>query len=122
MAIIILNVTRQAVLAKKARLARTFFQRFSGWMGRRATGMEEALVLFPCQVIHTCFLKFHLDVVFVDAEGRVLFTLADLPPFRFSPFIRNARAVIELPAGRLEQTGTAPGDRLVFVDREELYD
>jgi uncharacterized membrane protein (UPF0127 family) len=118
---IIFNDTKQVVLAKKARLARTFYQRFSGWMGRPAVGEEEALVLLPCQAIHTCFLKFPLDVVFVAADGRVMFTLADLRPFRFSPFVRHSRLVIELPAGRLKQTGTGPGDRLVFAEREEPY-
>ncbi|CEP66282.1 Protein of unknown function DUF192 [Moorella glycerini] len=119
--IIIFNVTKQVVLAKEVRVARTFYERLLGWMGRPAVGEEEALVLLPCQAIHTCFLKFPLDVLFVAADGQVLFTLANLHPFRFSPLIRRSRLVVELPAGRLKQTNTRTGDRLVFDDREEPY-
>lgn len=119
--IVIFNASKQVVLARKIYHAHTFYRRFLGWMGRQAIDEEEALILSPCRAVHTCFLKFPLDVVFVAADGRVLLTLTALQPFRFSPYVRHSRMVIELPAGRLERTGTGPGDRLVFAEKEEMH-
>jgi len=110
------NVTKQVVLAKEAHLAQTFHERFWGWMRRPTVGEEEALILIPCRAVHTCFLKFSLDILFTAADGQVLFTLAGFAPFRFSPFVRGSRMVVELPVGRLKQTHTVPGDRLVFYE------
>lgn len=107
------------VVARQVHLARTFYERFWGWMGRKIIGEEEALVLIPCRAIHTCFLKFPLDVLFVASDGQVLLTLTGLRPFRFSPYVRHAQLVVELPADRLAQTNTTIGDRLVFYHGEE---
>lgn len=109
------------MLAREARVAQTFHERFWGWMRRPTVKEEEALILIPCQAVHTCFLKFCLDILFVAADGLVLFSLAGFPPFRFSPFVRGSKMVVELPAGRLKQTHTAPGDRLVFFEEEVAY-
>lgn len=118
---VLFNTSKQIVLAENAQLAKNFQQRLRGWINRSGVGSGEALILMPCQAIHTCFLKFPLDALFVAANGQVLLTIASLAPFRFSPFVRSAKMVVELPVGRIKQTNTVPGDRLVLYDKEVPY-
>jgi hypothetical protein len=54
------------------------------------------LLLAPCSAVHTCFLRFGLDVVFLDADLAVLKVVRDVPPWRFVR-CRGAKAVLELP-------------------------
>ena len=81
-------------------------------MGRPPLQPGEGLWIRPCQQVHTQFMRAAIDVVFLDAEGRVLRVLPAMRPWRVSPFLRAAREVLELAAG--EADGLQPGDRLVF--------
>lgn len=103
----------EAVLARRVRVAATFAARLRGLIGRRlAEG--EGLLLRRCRAIHTCFMSFPIDVVFLDQEGRVLATARDLPPWRFRA-ARDAAMVLELPAGTLARAAVGPGARLVLT-------
>lgn len=103
---------RPRQLAAAVGLADGWWSRLRGLMGRPPLQPGEGLWIRPCQQVHTQFMRAPIDVVFVDAEGRVLRVLPAMQPWRFSPFLRQARAVLELPAGAA--AGLAPGDRLVF--------
>ena len=80
-----------------------------GLLGRGGLGPGEALILAPCSTIHTAFMRFPLDLLFLDRGGRVLKTSAGVRPWRVRAAWR-AFAVVELAAGSLERSGTAPGD------------
>jgi len=116
---ILLNLTKQVTLATRVSVGRTFCQRLRGWIGRATVAEQEALVLAPCRSVHTCFVRFPIDVVFLAADGEVVLTLPGMRPFSFSPYVRRAELVVELAAGRLVSTNTAVGDRLVFRNGEE---
>ena len=60
------------------------------------------------------FMRFAIDAVFLDRDGRVVRVAPDLPPWRFAVVARGARDVIELPAGAAARAGTQVGDELVF--------
>jgi hypothetical protein len=64
--------------------------------------------------VHTFFMQFPIDAVFVDGEGRVLKVAAGLRPWRAAG-CRGARAVLELSSGESERRGVRPGDQLVLV-------
>jgi uncharacterized membrane protein (UPF0127 family) len=64
----------------------------------------QGMVIEPCNSVHTFFLGVPLDLLFVDAEHRVLRAIPTLVPWRFSPLVRGARYVVELPAGAAEGT------------------
>ena len=59
-------------------------------------------------------MRFPIDAVFLDRNGRVLRVAPDLPPWRFAIAARGAREVLELPAGTAARTGTQAGDELSF--------
>ena len=109
---VILNLTRQSVPARNARYASSFGARLSGLIGKRFSPALDGMVFDRCNAIHTFFMRYPIDVIFADEKYRVLKTAAAFPPWR--PFLacKNAFYVIELPAGTLESTATAPGDQL----------
>ncbi len=79
-------------------------------MGRRTLGEDEGLLIEPCSSIHTMFMRFAIDVVFLDKERRVV-KVATVPPFR-AALGGGSHAVLELPAGIAERNGLKVGDVL----------
>ena len=100
------------VLVPRCRGARGFFGRALGLMGRRGLPPGEALLLAPCGEIHTCFMRFPLDAIFLDREGGVVRVVRGLRPWRMASGGRGARAVIEVQSGWLDAAGLGPGVRL----------
>lgn len=115
---VLFNQTRQAVLAGRVKTAEGFWVRLAGLLGRPSLPAGEALVLKRCRAVHTCFMRFNIDVAFLDEKGRVLKILVNLRPCRFPRPVPGASQVVELPAGTLLCTGTLPGDTLVFLEEE----
>lgn len=108
----VINVTRGTVLARKAKPARSFWQRFKGLIGKKELLPDEGLVIQPCASVHTFFMSFPIDLVFYDQSNRVVAVYEKLAPFRITPFYKTASGVVELPAGTISRSGTIVGDFL----------
>lgn len=108
----IVNKTRQATLAENATIAKNPLERMVGLLNRNSLEQGEALMLKPCNSIHTFFMRFPIDVAFIDSKGRIIKTICGMRPFRISAIYLNAVFCIELPAGTLKKTSTQPGDYL----------
>ena len=107
------NLTRKTVLSYRTFQATSFGDRLRGMIGRDfAQNGFEAMVFPSCSSIHTFFMTFPIDVVFLGADNTVLKTHPGCRPWRPVVRCRGAQSVIELPAGALAHTGTLPGDRL----------
>ena len=110
------NVIRDCVLAERGELARSFWARGRGLMGRAALPDSYALIIWPESSIHTFFMRVPIDVLFVDRNDKVVGLREAMPPSR--PFAGVApwrgRYVIEMPAGVIAATGTALGDQLML--------
>jgi hypothetical protein len=74
--------------------------------------MGDGLVFRRCSMIHTWFMRFAIDVLFVDQQGRVLRIVDTLAPFRFASGGWRTVTTIELPAGTLRHAGILVGDRV----------
>jgi uncharacterized membrane protein (UPF0127 family) len=85
-------------------------------MGRSSLPPGEALLIRPCSSVHSFFMRFPIDVVFLDREGVVLKVYAPLRPWRASTWVRGARQALEMPAGTLARTGTSVGDTLALEE------
>ena len=85
--------------------------RMRGLLGRRVLPSGEGLLLRPAGSIHTLFMRFPIDAVFLDGERRVVKVVAGLRPWRAAAG-RGARAVLELPAGEAGRRGVRAGDLL----------
>lgn len=85
--------------------------RLRGLLGRSELRPGEGLLLRPASAIHTCFMRFPIDAVFLDRELRVVGISEDVRPWRAASR-RGARIVLELPAGEAGRRGLGVGDRL----------
>ena len=97
---------------QRCALADGFFTRLRGLLGRRALERGEGLLLSPSSSVHTFFMRFPIDVVFLDRALQVVGVAADVPPWRLAGR-RGARHVLELPAGEARARGIRVGERLV---------
>ena len=114
---LIRNETRNSVLADAAEVADTSATRRHGLLGRDRLPDGHGLWIVPCESVHTCFMKFPIDVVYLDRKQRVRKVSRAVPPWRLSMCLL-AHSVLELPAGVIDESGTQPGDQLSFLLRE----
>jgi uncharacterized membrane protein (UPF0127 family) len=115
----VLNVTRDTTMATSARVARSFWARGRGLMFARELPQGAGLVIDPCGSIHMFFMRFALDVVYVDRDDRVVRAQRGIRPWRVGPLrTKGARYVVELPVGSIESTGTQVGDQLRIEGRQ----
>ncbi len=112
------NRTRQAILMVQGRPATTFWTRLRGLLGYRRLNPGEGMFISPCRGVHTFFMRFPIDVVYVDQQGKVVGLAPELPPTRLGPVVRRAQFVLELPAGTITRTATVVGDQ-IDVQAEE---
>jgi uncharacterized membrane protein (UPF0127 family) len=110
------NVTRGTVVAERVKVARSTRDRTVGLLNRAGLADDEGLWIERSPSIHMFFMRFAIDAVFVDADGRVTKVVPDLKPWRVVWWARGARDCLELAAGAAARSGTQPGDALRLVD------
>lgn len=98
-----------------AEVADTALARLVGLLGRASLDPGEGLVIEPCSSIHTCFMRFPIDVLFVDRDGLAVRAAREVRPFRAALGGPYARRAIELPAGTLARMGIEPGVRVSLL-------
>lgn len=88
--------------------------RRQGLLGRNGLPQSAALVIGPCNAVHTCFMRFAIDVIFVDRTGMVVRVAHAVKPWRIQISPR-AFVTVELPAGTARRADVRAGDRLTLV-------
>jgi uncharacterized membrane protein (UPF0127 family) len=111
----VINQTRKTILAEEVLLADTPLKRIRGLLGRDSLQPKEALVIRPCNSIHTFFMRFAIDVLFLDKEGFVLKAILHLQPFRLTAIYFGASSAVELPAGVVQESLTQPQDKIIIA-------
>jgi uncharacterized membrane protein (UPF0127 family) len=108
------NTNRGIVVADRVGVAITRAERAVGLLAR--TGLEpgEALWIVPSRGVHTWGMRFTIDVVALDEEGIVIDCVSNLKPWRIRLPRRGTAGVLELPAGRVAESGTTIGHRILF--------
>ncbi len=104
------------VVCEHCLVADTLTRRMRGLLGRRELPPGEGIVLRPGWSIHTAFMRFPIDVVFVDADQVVLEIIPGLKPWH-AAICRGAHDVVELAAGECARHGLAKGDRVTWAAR-----
>jgi uncharacterized protein len=102
------------VLCERCVVADTFWTRLRGLVGRKELAESEGLLIRPAGSVHTFFMRFPIDVVFLDREDAVVKVVPALLPHRLAA-ARRARRVLELSAGLCASKGLAVGERLELV-------
>ena len=110
----VLNRTRSTILATRMETARTSASRNKGLLGRDRLAPGEGLWIVPCESIHTFFMRFPIDLVYLDREKHIRKVRNAVGPWRISACF-SAHSVIELPAGVIRTTRTERGDAIEFL-------
>lgn len=103
-------------VCERCRVADTLLTRLRGLLGRAGLPCGEGLLIRPTSAIHTCFMRFSIDAVFLDRDLVVVGVVPELRPWR-AAVRRGANLVLELAAGESRRLGIRPGDRLSLVER-----
>jgi uncharacterized protein len=111
----LVNQRTDESLAERVEVAVTRRDRRRGLLGRDGLEESSALILAPCAAIHTMFMRFDIDAVFVDDDGRAVKVVRELAPWRIA-VDATAHAVVELPAGSLRDREVNIGDRLYLLE------
>jgi uncharacterized membrane protein (UPF0127 family) len=106
-----------AVVCPSCRSAATFLSRLRGLLGRGGLAEGEGLLIRPASSIHTFFMRFELDVAFLDRDGCVVKLVPGLRPWRVT-FARGARSALELSVGEIVRKELRVGDSLRPVAAE----
>jgi len=89
------------------------WQRMRGLLGRPPLQAGQALLITPCSSVHTVGMRYPLDVVFLDADDRVVKLCRAVAPLRAAA-AWGARHAVELAAGEIDRLGLLPGQRLTW--------
>jgi uncharacterized protein len=103
-----------AVLVPTVACAESSWERLRGLLGRPALVTGTGLLLAPCASVHSCGMRYAIDLVYLDRVGRVLEVVAGLRPWRMSACWR-AHATLELAAGGASAADLVPGRQVVFA-------
>jgi uncharacterized protein len=114
---VVRNETRGSVIALVTDVADTSAKRRKGLLGRDCLPEGHALWIVPCESVHTFFMRFPIDVVYLDRRHKVRKACRSISPWRLSMCVL-AHSVLELPAGVIDRTRTQPGDQLNFLHSE----
>ena len=99
------------MISSKAKIATSFGLRLKGLMFDRSLDESQALIFYNAPAIHTCFMRFAIDIVFLDKENRVIRICEAIKPWKMV-FCPSSKLVIELPANRASRRSLKIGDKL----------
>lgn len=106
------NITKDIVLIKDGHLANTHWARLKGLIGVKEMSFGDGILITPCNSIHCMFMSIPIDVLYADADDRVVDIDPTVKPWSICRPRRSATYVIELPCGMIAQSDTAIGDQL----------
>ncbi len=112
-------MTRGTVIGDNIDAALTSAQRRTGLLKHRCLDEGAGLWIVPCEAVHTFFMKFAIDLIYIDREHRVRATVRALPPWRFSMCL-PAHSILELPPGTIDRTRTRKGDQLALKPADKF--
>jgi uncharacterized membrane protein (UPF0127 family) len=100
------------VVASRLRPAHSHWTRLRGLIGTASLPEGHGLWIRPCRQVHMFWMRYAIDVVFLDGEQRIVAVVENLPPRAISPKVSIATSVLELPVGTIARAGLTPGTRI----------
>lgn len=109
-----IDETTGRVIATKVRIARDYKSRSVGLLNRVSMDKGEGLLIKPCNSIHTFFMKFPIDVVFLDKSSKVVKIVSNLMPWRLSSCMLRGHMTLELPCGSIKEYQVSIGSIVII--------
>jgi uncharacterized membrane protein (UPF0127 family) len=115
---IVRNVDCGTSLGEAIEVAATAVQRVKGLLGRECLEDGQGLLFQHCSSLHTFFMQFPIDILFIDKSGKVLKAASGVRPFKLVAAPFKAHYALELPAGAITRAATKVGDHIAFLEEE----
>lgn len=112
----LINQNRSTILSTKVHIAKNFNARLKGLMFSKPLTSDHCLWISQCKSVHSCFMKFTLDILFVDKKLKVVKIIKALKPWRLTPLYIKADSVFEFNSGKLNNIKV--GDQLLLQKTE----
>ena len=109
---IAVNLRTGTTLATNVKVADNLFTRMKGLLGKKGLPIGEALWIKPCFSVHTFFMKFPIDIVFLNKTNQVIAAVSNLTPNRMTRLYPRSFSVLELPPGTIVASNTVIGDKI----------
>lgn len=110
----LVNLDNGQVIATNVQKAYTFAKRLKGLMFTSESSSGCALHIRPCRSIHTFFMNYAIDVLYLDPDQKIVEVDEYIQPRRIGKMVKKAFSVVELPAGRIKETQTTIGQAVQF--------
>lgn len=107
------------VIAENLIMAKTFLKRLKGLMFTKELSPQSAIYIYPCSAIHTFFMNYNIDVLYLDINNIIIAIDENMRPGKIGKARRNAVAVVELNGGRVKEASIRVGQTVQFFKREE---
>lgn len=108
----LLRLSDQKVLVPQLEIAQTFSSRLKGLLGRSSLSADQGLWIQRCNSIHTFFMRFEIDCIFLDEQMRVKKVVSQVKPNTFVLPVKGAKTTLELSAGLAQRLNIQTGDIL----------
>mgnify|MGYP002623165243 FL=1 len=102
-------------IASQLRPAHTHWTRMKGLLGTKTLPEGHGLWIRPCNQVHMYFMRYAIDLIFIDTDHRVVEVIEEQPVSSISPKVKAAHSVLELPTGTIARTGVKVGDALTIA-------
>lgn len=95
-------------------IANSFIERLVGLLLHKTLDEKNGLLLKNCKQVHTFFMKFPIDVIFIDKNNKIIHFESDMNKNRISKFIKNASKILELKAGTVNKYNIKINDSIMI--------
>lgn len=102
------------IICDKLAFAVNFYSRLMGLMFKKTITKGEGLIIPSCRSIHTCFMKFPIDALFLNKEHEIVKIYVALKPWRMTSVVLGAADVLELPENTVAEKDLKVGDKLII--------
>jgi len=116
----VFNKTRESFLSLGVTIADTHFSRLKGLLGRIRLRSDEGIWVVPSLGVHTLGVLFPVDLIYLDADYRVIYLVESLGSFRIGPIRPKCASVLEVPPRTIYSSQTQVGDQMMICSSEEM--
>ncbi len=109
-----INAQTNQIIADDLEMKDTYLGRLVGLLGKKGLNKGQGIVLKPCAQIHTCFMRFAIDAVFISKDFKVLKIIKNMGSWHFSPIVLKSLYTLEVAAGEIKDLNE--GDYIKFTD------
>jgi uncharacterized membrane protein (UPF0127 family) len=95
--------------------ADSFFKRLKGLMFTKNLSSQSALLIYPCSEIHTYFMNYSIDVLYLDVNNKIIAVDESMKPGKIGKYRKGSTSVVELSSGTIQQSSTKVGQTVKFI-------